>query len=135
LIAATGLKPAAVIRTSGLPTDAAGALLVNDQLQSVADPHIFGGGDCVTMSGHNLQRVGVYAVRQSAVLAANLLAALEGRPLQTYRPQRRFLQILNLGDGTGLAVRDRLWWRGRSALWLKERLDYRFMTWGRTPEK
>jgi hypothetical protein len=32
-----------------------------------------------------------------------------------------------LGAGQGLAVRGSLWWRGRAAFWLKDRIDRKFM--------
>ena len=59
--------------------------------------------------------------------AHNLRAALEGRRLRRYRPQRRFLLILNLGDGTGLARWGPLWRQGRSMLRWKEHLDADFL--------
>ena len=102
LVHATGLTPPALLRATGLPTTADGALLVDRFLRSVADPRVFGGGDCVALQGRGLAKVGVYAVREAPVLCHNLLATLQGRPLRRFRPQRRFLLILNLGDGTGL---------------------------------
>ena len=127
LVNATGLKPPSFIAASGLPVSSDGALLVDRHLRSVGDDRIFGAGDCAAMEGHCLARVGVYAVRQAPVLHANLLAAVENRPLRTFRPQRHFLSIMNLGDGTALAWRDGLWWHGRSALALKDWIDRRFV--------
>jgi hypothetical protein len=40
---------------------------------------------------------------------------------------------MDLGDGTGLAMRGRLWWMGRSALALKRRLDLDFIAAMRAP--
>jgi hypothetical protein len=34
---------------------------------------------------------------------------------------------MNLGDGTGLATRGRLWWHGRFAFRLKDWIDRRFL--------
>jgi NADH dehydrogenase FAD-containing subunit len=102
LVHATGLTPPALLRATGLPTSGDGALLVDPFLRSVADPRVFGGGDCVALQGRELAKVGVYAVREAPVLCHNLLATLQGRPLRRFLPQRRFLLILNLGDGTGL---------------------------------
>lgn len=127
LISAIGLRPPDLIRASGLPTNPEGALLVDECLRSVADPSVFGGGDCIAYRGRPLAKVGVYAVRESPVLCDNLLAALEGRPLRGYQPQRRFLLILNLGDGTGLATWGPLSWRSRWLFRLKDRIDRRFL--------
>jgi NADH dehydrogenase FAD-containing subunit len=127
LVHATGLTPPPILRATGLPTSADGALLVDPHLRSVADERVFGGGDCVALQGHELAKVGVYAVRESPVLCHNLLATLEGRPLRRFRPQRRFLLILNLGDGSGLLTWGPFSWHGRLAFWLKDRIDRAFL--------
>jgi NADH dehydrogenase FAD-containing subunit len=124
---ATGLRPNRVIRECGLPVDDAGALRVDAHLRSVGDAAVHGGGDGVALEGHPLPRVGVYAIRQAPVLRHNLLAALEGAAPKRFRPQRRYLWIMNLGDGTGLAARGGLWWHGRTAHWLKDRIDRDFL--------
>ena len=128
LVLATGLVPSPLPRRAGLPTDAAGAMRTDRALRSIADPAIFGGGDCIAFDGHALPRIGVYAVREAPVLLHNLGAALDGTPPRTYRPQRRALLILNLGDGTGLATWGPLSWRGRAAFLLKDRIDRRWLT-------
>ncbi len=130
LVNAAGLQPPPLMRASGLATDAAGALRVNRYLQALDQPAVFGGGDCVAFEDRPLAKVGVYAVREAPVVFHNLLAALagEGRArLRPFKPQGRFLQILNVGDGTALAVRHRLYWHGRAAFWLKDFLDRRFL--------
>jgi NADH dehydrogenase FAD-containing subunit len=124
---ATGLRPAPLVSRLGLPVDAQGALVVDEHLRSIADPRIHGGGDCVAMRGGALPKVGVYAIREAPILFQNLLAALEdGKPTR-FQPQRRFLWIMNLGDGTGLAARGSLYWHGRGAFWLKDWIDRRFL--------
>jgi NADH dehydrogenase FAD-containing subunit len=130
LVAAHGLVPSPLIRATGLPTDHQGGLLVNEHLCSVADAAVFGGGDCIALLGHDLARVGVHGVRQGPILRHNLIAALQGLPqasFRAFRPQREFLQILNLGDGTGLAARGRWVWHGKLALTLKDWIDRRFL--------
>jgi NADH dehydrogenase FAD-containing subunit len=127
VVGALGLVPSPLVRATGLPTNKEGALLVDSYLRSVADASVFGGGDCVAVEGHSLARVGVYAVREGPILSHNLLATLQGRPLRRFRPQRRFLLILNLGDGTGLATWGPFVWRGRGAFRLKDWIDRRFL--------
>lgn len=128
LVNATGLRPSAVPAKSGLPVDERGALRVDAHLRSLGDPRVFGGGDCIAIEGRPLPMIGVYAIREGPVLFRNLLAAAEGRPLEAFRPQRRYLWILNLGDGTGLAIRGRWWWHGRAAFLLKDAIDRRFLS-------
>ena len=133
LINATGLQPPPLLRASGLATDPSGALRVNRYLQARDQPTIFGGGDCVAFEDYPLAKVGVYAVREAPILFRNLLATLTGEgggALQPFKPQRRFLQILNVGDGTAFAVRGSLFWHGRAAFWLKDFLDRRFLAAG-----
>lgn len=124
---ALGIEPPALFRDSGLPVGTDGGLLVNDHLQTVDHPEIFGGGDCISFQRRPLDKVGVYAVRQNSVLLHNLLAALEGRELHPFKPQADYLLIFNLGDGRGI-FRRRAWvWNGRPAFWLKDRIDRKFM--------
>jgi NADH dehydrogenase FAD-containing subunit len=127
LVHAMGLTPPAILRATGLPTNADGALLVDRFLRSVADPRVFGGGDCIALEGRELAKVGVYAVREAPILYHNLLASLRGRPLRPFRPQRRFLLILNLGDGTGLLTWGPFSWHSRLAFQLKDRIDRAFL--------
>lgn len=124
---ATGLLPHPLLRDSGLPVTEDGALTVDRHLRSVGDPAVHGAGDCIAPAGRALPRIGVYAIRQAPVLYRNLLAALDGDAPARFRPQARYLWILNLGDGTGLAARGRLWWHGRLAFRLKDRIDRRFL--------
>lgn len=127
-IVAVGVTPSSLFADSGLPTGPRGGLLVNERLQSVAHPEIFGGGDCISMEGHGMRRVGVHAVRENPVLKANLMNALEsGADWRTYDPQENYLLILNMGDGRGLLVRKKLVWHGRLAFRLKDYIDRRFM--------
>jgi len=129
---AVGLSPRPLARGSGLPVDDRGALILDRHLRSPADPMVHGGGDGVAVEGHELPRVGVYAIRQGPVLFHNLLAAAEGTAPRPFIPQDRYLWIMNLGDRTGLAARGDRWWMGRSAWWLKDWIDRRFLAEYRT---
>jgi len=126
-VLAVGVSPPNVFRGSRLPTDAAGGLQLDRYLRSIGDERLFGGGDCVSFRDSALPKVGVFAVRQGPVIFRNLQASLSGSPLYEYRPQRHYLYVLDLGDGTGLAVYGRLSWRGRLSWWLKHRIDERFV--------
>ncbi|MBI5582031.1 MAG: FAD-dependent oxidoreductase [Deltaproteobacteria bacterium] len=127
LFMAVGVKPSPVFRDSGLPTGVDGGLLVNDFLQSVAFPEIFGGGDCICFAPRPLAKVGVYAVRQNPVLLQNLRSALCGGDLVAFTPQKRYLLAFNMGDGTAIVSWKRLVFDGRPGFALKDYLDRRFM--------
>lgn len=124
---ATGVKPSSLFRDSGLPAGEDGGLLVNHRLQSVAHPEIFGGGDCISLEGRRLDKVGVYAVRQNPILHHNLLSALEGGVMETFVPQKSYLLIFNLGNGTGIFCRNGLVLGGRWPFRLKDYVDRKFM--------
>ena len=124
---ATGLRPPPLVASLGLPLTDTGRLRLRDTLQVDGHDAIFAAGDCATLAGRDLPMIGVVAVRQGQVLAHNLPAAADGRPLRTYTPQRRHLLILNLADGTGLAVWGKWHYHGKLALWLKSYIDRRFL--------
>jgi len=124
---AMGTKPSSLFRDSGMPTGEDGGLLVNAYLQSVAYPEVYGGGDCISLQGHNLAKVGVYAVREGPILYHNLLVALEGGTMKPFLPQATFLLIFNLGNGRGIFWRRNWVWEGRMAFRLKDAIDRSFM--------
>jgi len=127
LVMATGLQAPAVIADLGLPLSEDGRLAVGPTLQSPEDPRVFAVGDCAVITGSPRPPAGVFGVRAAPILAHNLAALGTGARLATYAPQSRWLSILDLGDGTGLALRGRLWSLGRGALMLKRRLDLGFV--------
>lgn len=131
LVLAGGLVAPLLIATLGLATDGAGRLRVTPHLHAADDTGVFATGDCAVIEGAARPAAGVFGVRAAPILAANLIARARGARLSAYQPQRRWLSIMDLGDGSGLALRGRLWWRGRTALWLKRRLDLGFVAQAR----
>jgi len=127
MLLALGVKPSRLFLDSGLPTGEDGGLLVDASLKSVAYPQIFGGGDCISLEGRQMKRVGVHAVRQNQIIYHNLMAALEGGQLRSFDPGRPYLLIYNLGDGRGIFVRNNWVWDGRLSFYLKDFIDRRFM--------
>jgi NADH dehydrogenase FAD-containing subunit len=125
---AAGVEPSPLFGDSGLPVGKDGGLLVNNHLQSVEWPELFGGGDCISLRDWPLEKVGVYAVRQNPVINRNLLAALEGRELTSFEPQKNYLLIFNLGDRRGIFIKNGWVWNGRLAFSLKNWIDRRFMS-------
>ena len=127
LVLATGLQAPTIVGGLGLPLSPDGRLEVGPTLQSPGDPTVFAVGDCAVITGSPRPPAGVFGVRAAPTLAHNLAALGTGARLATYTPQARWLSILDLGDGTGLALRGRLWSLGRGALILKRRLDLGFI--------
>ena len=120
------------LAASGIATDAAGCVTVDATLQSTSHPGVFAAGDCAHLSATPRPKAGVFAVRAGPTLDANLRAALHGRPLRSWTPQRRHLSLLNLGDGRAVATWGSLSCGGDSALgallwrW-KDRIDRKWM--------
>jgi NADH dehydrogenase FAD-containing subunit len=124
---AGGTNPSSIFKDSGLSTGPDGGLLVNEYLQSVCFPNIFGGGDCISFAQQPLEKVGVYAVRQNPVLLENLTNFSAGKPLIRFVPQKDFLTILNMGNGQGLLKWKDFVLKGKAAFRLKDFIDQRFM--------
>ena len=124
-VLATGLAAPPIVKQLGLG-DGRG-VAVRATLQHVEHDEIYAVGDCAHFLPQPLPRIGVHGVRQGPVLHASLLARVSGDPLPSYRPQRRALAVLDLGDGVALATWGPLWWFGRAALRLKRRIDRKWL--------
>jgi selenide,water dikinase len=122
---ATGPAARPLGASSGLPVDERGFIRIENTFQVRGQADLFAVGDCASLPG--MARAGVYAVRAGPLLDHNLRARAEGRPLRGYRPQPDFLSLLNLGDGTALGVKWGRVVRGRTVMWLKDRIDRTFM--------
>ena len=83
--------------------------------------------NCIYFEEKPLDKVGVYAVRENPVIYHNLMAALEETALQPFDPGGDYLLIFNLGDDTGILVKQWLIFRGRLAFKIKNYIDTRFM--------
>jgi NADH dehydrogenase FAD-containing subunit len=126
-VGALGVKPPELFRQSGFMTGQDGGLLVNAYLQSVDHPEVFGGGDCISFQHQELDKVGVYAVRENPILYHNIMAALEGGKMKRFEPADAYLLIFNLGDGSGIFWKKRWVWAGRLAFILKDYIDRKFV--------
>lgn len=125
VVLATGLVPSPTVATLGLGDQ---GMPVDKRLAALEDDAIFGAGDCVSFVERELPKVGVFGVRQAPILKDNLIkAAASSGGLEEYEPQEKFLIILNLGDGTGLAIRGNWHWHGKLAFKVKNFIDTRFM--------
>jgi len=128
LIWATGAAPLELLNQSPLPRDDRGFVSVRPTLQVEGFDNLLAAGDAAALdTAFELPKAGVYAVRAGPIALHNLRALLSGAPLREYRPQRGFLMILNLGDGTAFATK---WSRSMEGHWVrrvKDRIDRRWV--------
>jgi selenide,water dikinase len=115
------------LQGTGLALDAQHCVRVQDTLQSISDPRVFAAGDVAAMDHFALEKAGVFAVRMGMPLARNLQRAVQGLPLQPYRPQRRWLALISTGDKFAVASRGALGFAGAWVWRWKDWIDRRFM--------
>lgn len=143
---ATGVVGPPLLRESGLPTDDRGFLRVRRTLQTRTDPRVFAAGDCATIDGTDLQKVGVHAVKQGPDLRENLDRALSGLrsnglvpdpgDLRSFRPYPVAPLILSTGARCGLWTAGSFWaahpWLLRLKHWIDRDWirDYAPDAWG-----
>ena len=127
ILLATGVHPSSFFETAGMAVGRDGGLLVNRFLQHVDYPEVFGGGDCISFQERELDKVGVYAVRENPVLLHNLKAIIQGQPLQAFDPGGDYLLIFNLGQGQGVLRKRWLNMSGRLAFKVKDWIDRKFI--------
>ena len=129
LILATGTRPHPLMETAGLSGPHGLGIAVDNCLHSTLYRDILAAGDVADFGWPPVEKAGVYAIRQGPVLADNLLSRIRKTAPVPYRPQRNWLQLLNLGDGTAIFRRGRFVASGAWAMRLKDVIDKRFMDW------
>ena len=127
VILATGAAPHPWLSASALVRDDRGFVAVDARLRSVSHPEVFASGDCATLLDDPRPKSGVYAVRQGPLLAANLMAVLNGGEVREFSYPERALAILNLGDGRAIASWRRFAVQGGWVWHWKDRLDRGFI--------
>ena len=110
-----------------LETDPQGFIAIRDTLQSVSRENVFAVGDCATSINNPYPKSGVYAVRQAPILFHNVRAFLLGKKLKSFRPQKRVLSLLSLGERRAIASKGGFYFDGRLAWKWKDWIDRRFM--------
>lgn len=127
VLLATAAAPQAWLRSTGLPCDERGFLLVDDTLRSVANPDVFAAGDCATLRSQPLPRSGVYSLRQGETLVASLRNMARGEAPVAFRPQRDALMLVSCGRRYALAHRGGWSAQGRWVWWWKNHLDRKWV--------
>ena len=110
-----------------METDERGFISTRETLQSKTNDSIYAVGDCGTIEGSNIAKAGVYAVRQGPIIWDNIRRYFWNRPLRKYEPQKKFMKLVNLGDGMAIAEFKGRSWYGKWCWRLKNRIDVKFM--------
>lgn len=103
VLAATGARPQGWLGHSGLTCTTDGWVQVDAYHRSPSHPEVFAAGDVCARTDRTLARSGVHAVHAGPVLAANLLATLDGSPLRTYVPKPHSLYLIACGPRHAIA--------------------------------
>ncbi|MGC3873544.1 NAD(P)/FAD-dependent oxidoreductase [Halomonas sp. GXIMD04776] len=127
IVLATGLVAPLLTGELDLEHHPHHGLAVTPALHTPYDDRIFAVGDCAWLKDSPYPKLGVFGVRQGPILLHNLIAHLRNESFKSFHPQRRYLSILNFGDGRGMALWGHFWWPGRLAMKTKRRLDHDFM--------
>lgn len=126
----TGPQPAHLFERSHMTIGDSGYLPVDTTLCHPQYPNVIGAGDCIQMIDYpNLDKAGVYAVRQAPILWKNLLSKVNGEsvPLISYVPQSHYLSILSTGNRQALLIYKKFSMHNRLAWRIKNRIDCQFM--------
>lgn len=121
IAAAAGATPPRWLERTGLALDN-GYVSVAPTLRSLSHEAVFAAGDVAEIAGSAREKAGVFAVRAGEALHGNLRAALCGRPLRRFRPQRDYLKLVSLGgkravaEKWGLAAQGAWAWRWKNAI-------------------
>jgi NADH:ubiquinone reductase (H+-translocating) len=124
LVWTAGVKANPIVSRFGLPLDDRGRVRVGPTLQVEGYSHVWALGDCASVPNVATPDradppTSQHALRQARRLAANLIAAQEGRPLEPYS-FRSLGQVATLGRKEGIADLRGLRLRGLAG-WLAAR--------------
>ncbi len=126
-VLATGVSPNTIDSQGLLHTTERGELVVNSFLQCKDRFHIFATGDCSFFEPQPLWKSGYHAINQGPVLLKNLLAISKGSRLRAYKPSKRILTALNLGNGTGLLILGKYSHMSKFSFVIKDVIERRYI--------
>ncbi len=124
----TNASAPAWLQESGLALTEDGFLAVEDTLQTRSHANIFAAGDVATMINHKRPKAGVFAVRQGPPLYKNLKRHVMGQPLKSFKPQSRYLNIIDTDTESAIASWGPFAVHAKWCRAWKNRIDHKFMS-------
>jgi NADH dehydrogenase len=123
-----GVRANPLLAEAGFTCDRRGRAKVNEFLQSVDDPHVFIGGDAAWAeeNGKPLPPTAQVATQMGPVLAANLMAVMQGRPMRTFHFHNRGT-LASLGADAGVGDMMGIGIRGAAAALAKEASKVKYL--------
>jgi len=116
------------LTNSSLSLTPDGFIAVKDTLQARRHPNIFAAGDVATMINHARPKAGVFAVRQGPPLYRNLKRHVLGQAPKPFRPQKRYLNIIDTDTHTSIASWGPFAIRAKWCRHWKDSIDRKFMS-------
>jgi selenide,water dikinase len=123
----TGAAPQHWIANSGLDTNEAGFVTVDEYLRCAGSDSVFAVGDIANMVNDPRPKAGVYAVRQGPALYENIKRTLLGKKLKRFKPQKEFLSIVTTGGKHAVAAKNGLSLSGAWVWQWKNWIEKKFM--------
>ena len=117
---------------SDLPRAHSGFLAVDARLSVRGCEGLYACGDIAELETSR-PRSGVMAVRAGQYLARTIPRVLAGQTVAAFRPQTRWLTLLNRSDGTAIGIKGPLAVSGAWVWRMKDRIDRTFMARFRLP--
>jgi NADH dehydrogenase len=116
-----GVQPSPAVASLGLPLDDGGRIVADRELRVAGRPGVWAIGDCAAVPdparrGQACPPTAQHAIRQGRLVARNIAAALELRPVRPFR-YRTAGVVAELGHNSAVAITLGVRWRGLPA-WL-----------------
>ncbi|MFW9905867.1 MAG: NAD(P)/FAD-dependent oxidoreductase, partial [Candidatus Thorarchaeota archaeon] len=126
-ILATGIQPNLIKSGGRLEMSSKGEFVINPYLQCKSHKTVFATGDCSYLESAPLWKSGYHAINQGPTLLHNIIATSENTKLRPYRPTKRMITALNLGNGYGIVIYGSFSYLGKLAFSIKDRIERRYI--------
>lgn len=130
LIWAGGIKPNHVVFNSPLEKTERGRILVDEELRSRTFEHIYSLGDAAALisphTGKALPSLAQVAIRQARVVARNIVASADDKPLVKYKIPKFYPTVIPVGGKYAILQAGSLTLGGRIPYYLHRLIDLKY---------